>query len=265
MAERFARATPEGAWPRSKARPLTVSPSCCSSAPTTPAARQMALGWFNHLAGDRAVAWSGGSEPGLEVNPAAVEAMAEVGIDITERVPQAVDRRDRPGRRRRDHHGLRRRLPLLPRQTVRGLGARRPGRSRRRRSPPHPRRDQGARRRPDRLLGSPLEERALRCRGSLGRRCTASVADLAFSGGRDRRRSGDLPLFRRTLCRLSYPTVRSPAARCGRVAVPTGLEPAASGLTGRRALQLHHGTSGLRLWHPQRDSNPCRHLERVVS
>ena len=25
---------------------------------------QMALGWFNHLAGDRAVAWSGGSEPG---------------------------------------------------------------------------------------------------------------------------------------------------------------------------------------------------------
>ena len=30
---------------------------------------QMALGWFNHLAGDRAVAWSGGSEPGNEVNP----------------------------------------------------------------------------------------------------------------------------------------------------------------------------------------------------
>ena len=31
---------------------------------------QMALGWFDHLAGDRAVAWSGGSEPGNEVNPA---------------------------------------------------------------------------------------------------------------------------------------------------------------------------------------------------
>ena len=44
---------------------------------------QMALGWFQRLAGDRAVAWSGGSEPGLEVNPAAIEAMAEVGIDIT--------------------------------------------------------------------------------------------------------------------------------------------------------------------------------------
>jgi protein-tyrosine-phosphatase len=49
---------------------------------------QMALGWFNHLAGDRAIAWSGGSEPGLEINPAAIEAMAEVGIDITGEFPK---------------------------------------------------------------------------------------------------------------------------------------------------------------------------------
>ena len=49
---------------------------------------QMALGWFNHLAGDRAVAWSGGSEPGIEVNPAAIAAMAEVGIDIGEEYPK---------------------------------------------------------------------------------------------------------------------------------------------------------------------------------
>jgi protein-tyrosine-phosphatase len=49
---------------------------------------QMALGWFNHLAGDRAVAWSGGSEPGNEVNPSAVAAMAEVGIDITAEYPK---------------------------------------------------------------------------------------------------------------------------------------------------------------------------------
>lgn len=49
---------------------------------------QMALGWFNHLAGGRAVAWSGGSEPGMEVNPAAVEAMTEVGIDITGEYPK---------------------------------------------------------------------------------------------------------------------------------------------------------------------------------
>jgi protein-tyrosine-phosphatase len=49
---------------------------------------QMALGWFNHLAGDRAIAWSGGSEPGIEINPAAVAAMAEVGIDITGEYPK---------------------------------------------------------------------------------------------------------------------------------------------------------------------------------
>ncbi len=49
---------------------------------------QMALGWFNHLAGDRAVAWSGGSEPGNEVNPAAVAAMAEIGIDIATEFPK---------------------------------------------------------------------------------------------------------------------------------------------------------------------------------
>ena len=49
---------------------------------------QMALGWFNHLAGDRAVAWSGGSEPGTEINPAAIAAMAEVGIDITGEFPK---------------------------------------------------------------------------------------------------------------------------------------------------------------------------------
>ena len=49
---------------------------------------QMALGWFNHLANGRAIAWSGGSEPGREVNPSAVEAMAEVGIDITGEFPK---------------------------------------------------------------------------------------------------------------------------------------------------------------------------------
>jgi protein-tyrosine-phosphatase len=49
---------------------------------------QMALGWFNHLAAGRAVAWSGGSEPGKEINPSAVHAMAEVGIDITGEFPK---------------------------------------------------------------------------------------------------------------------------------------------------------------------------------
>jgi len=49
---------------------------------------QMALGYFNHLAGRHAVGWSGGSEPGEQVNPSAVTAMAEVGIDITGEFPK---------------------------------------------------------------------------------------------------------------------------------------------------------------------------------
>lgn len=48
---------------------------------------QMALGFFDALAGGRAVGYSGGSEPAHEVNPAAVAAMAEKGIDITGRQP----------------------------------------------------------------------------------------------------------------------------------------------------------------------------------
>jgi arsenate reductase (thioredoxin) len=49
---------------------------------------QMAMGFFTHLARDRAVAWSGGSEPGNEVNPAAVQAMVERGIDISGEYPK---------------------------------------------------------------------------------------------------------------------------------------------------------------------------------
>lgn len=49
---------------------------------------QMALGWFNHLAGGRAIARSGGSEPASDVNPSAVAAMAEMGIDISGELPK---------------------------------------------------------------------------------------------------------------------------------------------------------------------------------
>jgi protein-tyrosine-phosphatase len=49
---------------------------------------QMALGWFTHLAAGRAVAYSGGSEPADQINPAAIAAMAEVGIDIASEKPK---------------------------------------------------------------------------------------------------------------------------------------------------------------------------------
>ena len=49
---------------------------------------QMALGWFNQLAAGRAIAWSGGSEPGSNLNQDVVKAMAEVGIDISQEFPK---------------------------------------------------------------------------------------------------------------------------------------------------------------------------------
>jgi arsenate reductase len=48
----------------------------------------MALGFFTNLAGEAGMAWSGGSEPGNEINPSVIEAMAEVGADITGEFPK---------------------------------------------------------------------------------------------------------------------------------------------------------------------------------
>ncbi|MBA3798336.1 MAG: arsenate reductase ArsC [Geodermatophilaceae bacterium] len=87
MAERFARqrlhalAKVEGR--HDDGRP-TVLFLCVHNAGRS----QMAMGFFTHLAGDDAVAWSGGSEPATSVNPAAVEAMRERGIDISTEYPK---------------------------------------------------------------------------------------------------------------------------------------------------------------------------------
>ncbi|AWN30513.1 arsenate reductase ArsC [Streptomyces sp. NEAU-S7GS2] len=51
---------------------------------------QMAAAWLNHLAGDRIEVRSAGSAPGDAVNPAAVEAMQEVGIDISSEKPKIL-------------------------------------------------------------------------------------------------------------------------------------------------------------------------------
>jgi arsenate reductase len=50
---------------------------------------QMAAAWMQHLAGSRVEVFSGGSDPASEVNPIAVEAMAEVGIDIGRELPKS--------------------------------------------------------------------------------------------------------------------------------------------------------------------------------
>jgi arsenate reductase len=49
---------------------------------------QMAAAWLKKIAGDQVSVYSGGSMPDSEVNPAAVDAMAEIGIDIRSEYPK---------------------------------------------------------------------------------------------------------------------------------------------------------------------------------
>ncbi len=51
---------------------------------------QMAAGYLRHFAGDRVTVLSAGSEPKDQINPIAVEAMAEEGIDIAHQVPKVL-------------------------------------------------------------------------------------------------------------------------------------------------------------------------------
>ena len=51
---------------------------------------QMAAGWLRELAGDRVEVRSAGSMPANQINPVAVEAMREVGIDITDEQPKVL-------------------------------------------------------------------------------------------------------------------------------------------------------------------------------
>ena len=51
---------------------------------------QMAAGYLQHLAGDRINVLSAGSEPADRINPVALQAMAEDGIDITAATPKIL-------------------------------------------------------------------------------------------------------------------------------------------------------------------------------
>lgn len=55
---------------------------------------QMAAAWLRHFAGDRVEVLSGGSQPADSINPVAVTAMAEVGIDITANTPRRLATED---------------------------------------------------------------------------------------------------------------------------------------------------------------------------
>jgi protein-tyrosine-phosphatase len=68
------------------AQPPTVLFVCIHNAGRS----QMAAGFLEHLAGDRVEVLSAGSEPADQVNPAAIQAMAERGIDISNERPKLL-------------------------------------------------------------------------------------------------------------------------------------------------------------------------------
>jgi protein-tyrosine-phosphatase len=51
---------------------------------------QMAEAFFNHLAGNKASSFSAGTQPAAKVNPAVVQVMREVGIDISTKKPKML-------------------------------------------------------------------------------------------------------------------------------------------------------------------------------
>ncbi|WP_055694203.1 arsenate reductase ArsC [Streptomyces prasinopilosus] len=70
--------------------PDTTTPSVLFVCVHNAGRSQMAAAFLTHLAGDRVQVRSAGSAPATTVNPAVVEAMAEVGIDIAAEVPKVL-------------------------------------------------------------------------------------------------------------------------------------------------------------------------------
>ncbi|MDQ3344125.1 MAG: arsenate reductase ArsC [Actinomycetota bacterium] len=83
LAERFARQRLD-ALAKVEGQALSGVPTVLFLCTHNAGRSQIALGFLQHLAGEEAVGWSGGSEPGHELNAAAVAAMTERGIDITQ-------------------------------------------------------------------------------------------------------------------------------------------------------------------------------------
>ncbi len=86
LAERFARERLR-AVVRLEAGATVTTPAVLFLCIHNAGRSQMAAGWLRHLAGNGVDVFSGGSEPADSLNSGAVEAMAEVGIDITSELP----------------------------------------------------------------------------------------------------------------------------------------------------------------------------------
>ena len=89
LAERFAKERLR-ALVRLEAGAEVTTPSVLFLCVHNAGRSQIAAGWLRHLAGERVDVFSGGSEPADELNRGAVEAMAEVGIDIHAELPKLL-------------------------------------------------------------------------------------------------------------------------------------------------------------------------------
>lgn len=87
LAERFARERLRAAA-KMEGLMITDTPTVLFLCVHNAGRSQMASGWMQHLAGNRIQVLSGGSEPASQVNPAAIQAMKEVGVDITTQFPK---------------------------------------------------------------------------------------------------------------------------------------------------------------------------------
>jgi arsenate reductase (thioredoxin) len=87
LAERFARDRLR-ALVRLESDATALNPSVLFLCVHNAGRSQMAAGWMRQLGGEHVDVYSGGSEPAESVNRAAVAAMAEKGIDISDEIPQ---------------------------------------------------------------------------------------------------------------------------------------------------------------------------------
>ena len=87
-----------------------------------------------------------------------------------------------------------------------------------------------------------------------------------MKGGQGRNRTGDLSLFRRTLLPTELPGLVLVIRCITAHATPTGLEPATSAVTGRRANQLRHGAFWPRVRTlPGARETIAQHMRQAVS
>ena len=81
---------------------------------------------LDHYAAGQVDVRSAGSDPASDLNPSVVALLEERGLDPSREFPKVLTEADASSPT--DHHdGVRRRMPCLPGQTLRGLGPRRPG------------------------------------------------------------------------------------------------------------------------------------------